>query len=94
VDDAADLHRSADEAVTGRTGLMDLERARIVWAQHTVERGRGPRPDLPTDTVITTLGAIAELLAGTPPVDPQLADALLALRGAADRLVVQLRTSR
>ena len=91
VDDAADMHRAADEAAVGAAGLAALQRARIAWAQHTVERGRGPRPDPLVEAVTTTLGTVARLFEQTPPPDARLTDALLRLRDAADYLGSILR---
>lgn len=96
VDDRADLHAAADRARAGNPAL-DLQLARLVWAQHVVARGRGPRPELVADTVATTLGTLIQLVeawrddrTGRP--DPMVTDALLMVRDAADHLASVLRS--
>jgi hypothetical protein len=96
VDDRADLHSAADRGIAGERPL-DLQLTRLAWAQQVIARGRGPQPDLVTDTVATTLGTLIQLIeawrdrrTGRP--DPELDDALLMLRDAADHLGGVLRS--
>jgi hypothetical protein len=96
VDDRADLHWSADREVAGERPL-DPQLARLAWVQHVIARGRGPRPDLVSDTVATALGTLIQLMEAwrdgrTGQPDPELDDALLTLRGAADHLAGVLRS--
>lgn len=96
VDDRADLHWTADRDVTGERPL-DLQLARLAWVQHVIARGRGPRPDLVSDAVATTLGTLIQLIEAwrdgrTDSPDPELDDALLMVRGAADHLGGVLRS--
>jgi hypothetical protein len=81
VDESADLHRRADRN-TGRS----LDVARLAWVHHTTD----------DDAARTALGALVELLELRPAVagDPVLADSLVALREAADRLAVGVRQYR
>jgi hypothetical protein len=96
VDDRVDLHWTADRDVGGERPL-DLQLARLAWVQHVIARGRGPRPDLVSDTVATALGTLIQLIeawrdgrTGRP--DPELDDALLMVRDAADHLGGVLRS--
>ncbi|WP_426503665.1 hypothetical protein ACPPVO_39420 [Dactylosporangium sp. McL0621] len=91
VEDRADLHWAADRAAAGAGGVDRLQRARLAWAQHTVARQRGRRPDPVADAVATTLGVLVELLSAPPPPGPVAADAVQALCGAADHLGSVLR---
>lgn len=95
VDDRADLHWTADRDVTGERPL-DLQSQRLAWVQHVIARGRGPRPDLVSDAVATTLGTLIQLIEAwqdgrTERPDPELDDALLMVRDAADHLAGVLR---
>jgi hypothetical protein len=102
VDDRADLHWTADRDVTGERDVngeraLDLQLARLAWVQHVIARGRGPRPDLVSDAVTTTLGTLIQLIEAwrdgrTERPDPELDDALLMVRGAADHLAGVLRS--
>jgi hypothetical protein len=109
VDERVDLHWEADRDIAATwpgslraARLLDLQIARLSWVQHAVLRERGRRPDPVADTVVTTVGAIAQLLEsrrdtrptrwGTHP-DPMLADALVMVRDAAAHLAGVLRTA-
>lgn len=96
VDDRADLHWTADRDVTGERPL-DLQLQRLAWVQQVVARGRGPRPDLVSDAVATTLGTLIQLIEAwrdgrTERPDAELDDALLMVRDAADHLGGVLRS--
>jgi hypothetical protein len=85
--------------------LLDLQLARLAWVHHSVARSREPRSHHLADTVATVLGAIIQLveawrrqLGGDAPpgraaeqLDPMLADALVMVQVAADRLAGVLR---
>jgi hypothetical protein len=96
VDDRADLHWAADRDVNGERPL-DLQLARLAWVQQVIARGRGPRPDLVSDTVATALGTLIQLIEAWRDgrmalPDPELDDALLMVRDAADHLGGVLRS--
>jgi hypothetical protein len=97
VDDRADLHWEADHQAAGARSL-DLQLARLAWAQHVVARGRGGGPNLVGDTVSTTLGTLIQLMEAwrsgrTSDPDSILADALLLARDAVDHLAGVLRST-
>ncbi|HEY6592821.1 MAG TPA: hypothetical protein VI011_01745 [Asanoa sp.] len=85
--------------------LLDLQLARLTWVHHAVARSREPRSHHLADTVATVLGAIIQLVEvwrrqlgeDAPPgrpaeqLDPMLADALVMVQAAADRLAGVLR---
>jgi hypothetical protein len=105
VDEAADLHWSADLDVAGPSPrsmdvrrLLSLQLARLSWVHHTVSRSRGPASDRTADTVSTSLAAVIGILEasrdGDAALPPTYADSLLAMTLAADRVVRELLSIR